>query len=271
MFELFNHPFALLTEEHEGNEEKLYFDPLRALRVLVVNIVFVCYRIFGLWIRTERVMNMDKDLSPSAKRRLREKEQRYESLLRSAEHLFVTQGYHQTSVEAIAERAEVSVGTVYFYFKNKEELLVKLFSEGVYTLRKILGKAFLNAEKPEDGFRAAGIAFYDEFCFNHPEKVAIVFKEAVGQSQLLEDARRTMLKKLNDDVYSALLVVSESLGLKYKTPRSAQVIAVGILGIYERVAYQYLMWAEDPNSKDLGTIGRDAVEFIMGGLKQFKA
>lgn len=218
--------------------------------------------------RDERVS--DKDLSPSARRRQREKEQRYRTLLDAAEHLFVTQGYHQTSVEAIAERAEVSVGTVYFYFKNKEDLLVRLFSEGVYTLRVILGRAYASGKRPEDGFRAAGIAFYDDFCVNHPAKVAIVFKEAVGQSQALEEARRTMLKKLNDDVYSALLVVSESLGLTYKTPRSAQVIAVGILGIYERVAYQYLMWADDSDPAALGAIGRDAVDFIMGGLTQFK-
>jgi hypothetical protein len=134
----------------------------------------------------------------------------------------------------------------------------------------ILGRAYASGNKPEDGFRAAGIAFYDDFCVNHPAKVAIVFKEAVGQSQALEEARRTMLKKLNDDVYSALLVVSESLGLTYKTPRSAQVIAVGILGIYERVAYQYLMWADDSDPAALGAIGRDAVDFIMGGLTQFK-
>lgn len=215
--------------------------------------------------------SLDKPLSPSAKRRLREKEQRYRTLLDAAEQLFVTQGYHQTSVEAIAERAEVSVGTVYFYFKNKEELLVRLFSEGVYTLRMILGKAYVSADQPEDGFRAAGIAFYDEFCVQHPGKVAIVFKETVGQSQALEEARRTMLKKLNDDVYNALLRVSESLGLAYKTPRSAQVIAVGILGIYERVAYQYLMWTDDSTALDMGSIGRDAVDFIMGGLTQFKA
>lgn len=213
----------------------------------------------------------EQSLSPSAVRRMREKEQRYETLLRAAEHLFVHKGYHETSVENIADRAEVSVGTVYFYFKNKEELLLKLFSEGVYTLRAILGQAFMQADKPEKGFEAAGIAFFDEFCIKHPGKVAIVFKEAVGQSRLLEEARRTMLRKLTDDVYTALLTVSESLGIVYNNPRTAQVVAVGILGIYERVAYQYLMWADEHDKNELGTIGRDAVNFIMGGLSEFKA
>ena len=45
---------------------------------------------------------------------------------------------------------------------------------------------------------------------------------------------------------------------------------MGILGIYERVAYQYLMWTDDKDTEDLSSIGRDAVDFIMGGLSQFR-
>jgi AcrR family transcriptional regulator len=174
-------------------------------------------------------------------------------------------------VENIADRAEVSVGTVYFYFKNKEELLIKLFSEGVYTLRSILGNAFQKCDRPETGFQAAGIAFFDEFCKFHPGKVAILFKESVGQSTALEEERRTMLKRLTNDVHTALRTVNESLGIVYKNPHSSEVVAVGILGLYERVAYQYLMWADGTDQTELGTIGKDAVNFIMGGLNQFKA
>ena len=42
-------------------------------------------------------------------------------------------------------------------------------------------------------------------------------------------------------------------------------MAVSIMGMYERIAYQYLIWQDRP--KDLQTIGRDAVEFIVGGIR----
>ncbi|MBS3732771.1 MAG: hypothetical protein KGY42_07665, partial [Desulfobacterales bacterium] len=45
---------------------------------------------------------------------------------------------------------------------------------------------------------------------------------------------------------------------------SAEVIAVSIMGIYERVAYQYLLWQN--KTEDLKDIGRDAVAFIVGGV-----
>ncbi|MDY6903662.1 MAG: TetR/AcrR family transcriptional regulator [Thermodesulfobacteriota bacterium] len=209
-------------------------------------------------------------LSPSARRRMREKEERHETILRAAEHLFVTQGYHHTSVENVADRAEVSVGTVYFYFKNKEDILLQLFSEGVHALRAVLGRAFQEADTPEAGFEAAGLAFFEVFCIDHPEKVAIVFKESVGQSRMLEAARRDTLEKLTRDVHTALMAVSEYRGLSFKNSHSARVVTVGILGIYQRVAYQYLMWADNDAPGELATIGRDAVDFIMGGLSQFK-
>ncbi|MBW2637706.1 MAG: helix-turn-helix transcriptional regulator, partial [Deltaproteobacteria bacterium] len=67
----------------------------------------------------------DTNLSRSALRRLREKEQRFKTILSAAETLFARKGYNQTSIEEIADLAEVSTGSVYFYFKNKEDLLIK--------------------------------------------------------------------------------------------------------------------------------------------------
>ena len=40
-------------------------------------------------------------------------------------------GYHQTTVARIAKRAGVADGTIYLYFKNKEELLISLFERAM--------------------------------------------------------------------------------------------------------------------------------------------
>ena len=55
---------------------------------------------------------------------LTKKEQRrasVENLLSAALKLFITQGYHATSVEQIAHAAGLTKGAVYFYFKNELE------------------------------------------------------------------------------------------------------------------------------------------------------
>lgn len=208
----------------------------------------------------------EKTMSRSALRRIREREQRYATILKAAESLFVKNGYHQTSVGQIADLAEVSVGTVYFYFKNKENLLSRLFEEGVNTLRMVLGTAFLKEKNSIKGFENAGLAFFDDFCLNHREKFTILFKEALGLGPEMEEERKKLLERLIGDVQGALLKVGQDAGFVYQSEHTTRVVTVGILGIYERVAYQYIMWQDGTKAPDLNKIGKDAVAFIMGGV-----
>ena len=89
-----------------------------------------------------RVNKTDHAVPRRSMRRLREKENRCNTILKAAETLFARKGYHQTSIEEIADLAEVSTGSVYFYFKNKEELLIKLMQEIGHDLRKSMGEEF---------------------------------------------------------------------------------------------------------------------------------
>ncbi len=206
----------------------------------------------------------EENLSKSAQRRQREREHRYQTILTAAEKLFATEGYHKSSMEQIANASEVSVGAVYFYFKNKEDLIIQLLDEIGYVLRSTLGNAFKKYGPTMEGFKQAGYAFFEDFCVNYPEKCAIIFRESVGNSPELEGRRKKLFEKCTGDVRSALLSVCENQGLKFKGQYSAEVIAVSIMGIYERVAYQYLFWQDASN--DIRLIGRDAVGFITGGV-----
>src|ERR1700755_15356 len=58
--------------------------------------------------------------------RERQKATRHRDILEAAGTLFRRTGYAETSIEAIAERAEVAPGTVYNYFQSKGDLLLAL-------------------------------------------------------------------------------------------------------------------------------------------------
>ncbi len=53
-------------------------------------------------------------------------EMRRDQLLKAAGILFVKNGYRATTTEAIAQRAGLSKGALYFHFKSKEEILCEL-------------------------------------------------------------------------------------------------------------------------------------------------
>ena len=57
------------------------------------------------------------------------REQSIEQVLAAALELFVTRGYHSTSIDDIARAAGLTKGAVYFYFKGKSALLLELLSQ----------------------------------------------------------------------------------------------------------------------------------------------
>ncbi len=63
--------------------------------------------------------------------RARQKEARRAQMLEAARTLFLSNGYGKSSIEAIAEAAEVGVATVYTYFETKEGLAAAIIRKDV--------------------------------------------------------------------------------------------------------------------------------------------
>ncbi len=65
-------------------------------------------------------------MEPSEKeglsRKDRERERHRLEILEAAERVFARDGYHGTTVESIAKEAEFAVGTIYNFFKSKDDL-----------------------------------------------------------------------------------------------------------------------------------------------------
>jgi AcrR family transcriptional regulator len=59
-------------------------------------------------------------------RREREESARLAAILKAAEAVFAKQGYFHTRMDDIAEAAELAKGTLYYYFKSKDEIYVHL-------------------------------------------------------------------------------------------------------------------------------------------------
>ena len=64
-------------------------------------------------------------------RREREKQARQDAILEAAREVFFARGLDQTTIDDVAEQAEVSKGTIYLYFQSKEELYISVFMDGL--------------------------------------------------------------------------------------------------------------------------------------------
>jgi AcrR family transcriptional regulator len=54
-----------------------------------------------------------------------------DAVLQTAAHLFLKHGYQQTSMSLLASRLKITKPALYYYFRNKEELLVECYRAGI--------------------------------------------------------------------------------------------------------------------------------------------
>lgn len=106
-------------------------------------------------------------------RREREREERRGQILRAARSLLTNEGLHTTSIAKIAKEAELGVGTIYFYFKSKEEIFSAVQMEGLELLRKSVDAAVKRETGEEDQLRAAA-RVYLEFSREHRDYFDVI-------------------------------------------------------------------------------------------------
>lgn len=83
-------------------------------------------------------------------------QRRRRQILDAATEVMSTTGFHATSMQAVAERAGISVGLIYQYFGNKDELLVAVIVDILEDFRDQVPAAIAAAgEDPVDRFGAA--------------------------------------------------------------------------------------------------------------------
>lgn len=70
----------------------------------------------------------------TTQRKERERDQRRRDILSSARTAFLKHGIATTTMERIAQEAELAKGTLYLYFRNREELLMGLLADDLRTL-----------------------------------------------------------------------------------------------------------------------------------------
>ena len=63
---------------------------------------------------------------PIHERQLRDRERRRQQIIAASKRVFTSKGVSKATIKDIAEEAELSPGTLYIYFKNKDELYSSL-------------------------------------------------------------------------------------------------------------------------------------------------
>jgi TetR/AcrR family transcriptional regulator len=102
-----------------------------------------------------------------ASRSDRRKARTEQAILEAAERTFLLHGFHATTVEQIADEADVSVGSIYVHFQGNEGLYLALIERALDIEERYMNDAFKPSLSLGQQFFAAGWA-YLRFYLDHP-------------------------------------------------------------------------------------------------------
>jgi AcrR family transcriptional regulator len=100
----------------------------------------------------------------SSSRRARGKAEKRRRILDAAIKLFSKNGYEQTTVQQIADEADIAVGTLFLYVRDKSDLLLQIFTERL--------QAVLDASGPNlqsGAFRKSVLAYFTRLLASYEE------------------------------------------------------------------------------------------------------
>jgi len=106
-------------------------------------------------------------------RRAMEKQVRRNQILGAARKLLLSFGIDHISISKISKEAQLGVGTIYFYYKSKDDIFIALQEEGLTFLYSIIEQISSRDLDPEEKIRKIGTAYYD-FRHNQEEYFNII-------------------------------------------------------------------------------------------------
>lgn len=107
------------------------------------------------------------------RRRLQHKEHLRREILDAAGQLFAEEGYEHVTMRRVAERINYSQGVIFYYFRNKAEILTALCEETFGGLESRFGEIAARQSAPLPRLLEASRAFVD-FATEHPHHYRVV-------------------------------------------------------------------------------------------------
>ncbi len=122
-------------------------------------------------------------------RKERERLARREQILNAARKVFSERGFEKATLDEIAEVAEYGKGTIYNYFKNKEELFSCIIKGGISSFQRFVEEAIRNKTTPREKIETYIDAAFEFFETHRP-----IFSA-------LELERNSLAQSLNCEMY----------------------------------------------------------------------
>ncbi|ASL40401.1 TetR family transcriptional regulator [Acetobacter estunensis] len=133
------------------------------------------------------------------------------TLLTTAGSLFARSGFHQVSVDDIADTAQVAKTAIYYHFGNKEGLVTDFLEGHIETLEASLIEAVSAHKEPRARLRA--VFDWHTSWFRQPDFAGCVFSRATEEYKGKQDAIAEISRLQKRSLRNAIRALLEAAGV----------------------------------------------------------
>lgn len=195
-----------------------------------------------------------------------DKEQRQAELLEKAIEVFAERGYQATTMDEIAERAGVSKGMLYIYFKNKEALFGAVFRWFGKMTGEMMLEALSGVEDEVEQLRCI-TAIWAEIAIHHRDFVPLFldFWAAASMKGMRNDYTEDLATMYEENRTMIVGIIEQGKASgKFRADVDAQAISYLLVGGMDGMFIQ--SWLSNPDNID--TLMRNATDLILRGITE---
>jgi len=197
-------------------------------------------------------------------RKERERQARREAIMASAQDLFFAKGFNSTTMDEIAQRAELSKGALYLYFASKEELYVSVMSEGLAVLFDRMEEAFTQDLPPDQMIRRLGEVRYRYYLdYREYYRVFFFLDHRNVVQQLPRELIQANLERGMRNFQRFIAIIQKGIDQGLFTPVDPRKAAVAFLGAINGVLFLF----EEELSKEI--VGTDVEQLVFYTIDLF--
>ena len=184
-------------------------------------------------------------------------------ILKAAIKVFAQNGFYATRVSEIAKVAGVADGTIYLYFKNKDDVLITIFEEGIGRLLTILREVAESDEPFEN--RVTRIIELQLGLLEEQRDLAEVITVNLRQSSRLLKQYAAPLFMQYIEVIAGVVREGQEAGA-FRQDLNPRVVARSLFGAIDAILLTWAVGEGDPPA--LRKAGTHCASLFLEGLRK---
>lgn len=182
-------------------------------------------------------------------------------IIQAAINVFAKQGFYNSTVNHVAKEAQVADGTIYLYFKNKDDLLISIFEHSIDIFIQAATKTLTNCQDAQEKLRV--------FLNLHLELV----KKNQNLAQVIQielrQSAKFMKEYANEKFFDYLGIVEQILieGQKeglFRADLKPQILKRAIFGAIDELASEWVLMRK--KRYQISEAAEQLIGMVLGGI-----